>query len=546
MSAADAEGGATRFEAARAAVRQMIDGLGGGSMALILVGPQPQVLAPVTTSPEVLHEALAAARPAPTPGDWEAAVALAAGAVRAGAADESVVVFVTDGGLPDGLPPLPAEARYVPVGQSGDNLAVQALALRPGPVSGGGAAGPELFASVANYGAAERAVILSLTRNGQLFAAQELVVLPGQTASLVRSGLPAEPAVYEAYLSPLPGAPDVLDPLPLDDRAWAVYQPPSGGRALVVTPGNLFLDQVLLALAEPMGLRSFRLKAGEAIPPEPFDLYVLDGPISGTLPAGDLLIIDPPPGDNGLFSVGGIFTNTAEPRLATADPLAARLDWTGVDVLQARQVALPDWARPLVEVDGGPLVFAGETQGRRVAVFTFDLHDSDLPLQVAFPVLMANLLDYLAPAQAFSAPAGLRPGEALTIRPRGDDEAIAIVAPDGTRYGAPATEAGVVFAHTEQLGIYQVVSAQRFVGAFAVNLFDPAESAITPAAQIIIGRNEVPASARDAAGEYEIWPWLAAAALLVLLGEWWLYHRGTTLPAVAGWRGIFVRRETRT
>ena len=75
---------------------------------------------------------------------------------------------------------------------------------------------------------------------------------------------------------------------------------------------------------------------------------------------------------------------------------------------QANQVAVPDWARVLVEAQGGPLVFAGETGGRRVAVLTFDLHDSDLPLQVAFPVLMSNLLNYLAPAQPFSAPDGLR------------------------------------------------------------------------------------------------------------------------------------------
>src|SRR3990170_3237413 len=39
MNAADAPGGGTRFEAARAAVRQRIDGLGpDGNMSLILVG----------------------------------------------------------------------------------------------------------------------------------------------------------------------------------------------------------------------------------------------------------------------------------------------------------------------------------------------------------------------------------------------------------------------------------------------------------------------------------------------------------------------------
>jgi hypothetical protein len=89
MQAADVDGEATRFEQARAAVREMIDGLGsGGSMSLILVGHQPEVLAPATSNKDVLREALDRALPAEVPADWEAAAALAAGSVRAGSAEK--------------------------------------------------------------------------------------------------------------------------------------------------------------------------------------------------------------------------------------------------------------------------------------------------------------------------------------------------------------------------------------------------------------------------------------------------------------------------
>jgi hypothetical protein len=290
------------------------------------------------------------------------------------------------------------------------------------------------------------------------------------------------------------------------------------------------------------GLQPFRLLPGAELPEEPFDLYVLDSVTETVpLPAAELLWVNPI--SSTLFGVGEVFTNTKLVRVAADDPLAQYLDWDAVNILQARRVEVPDWARVLVEAEGGPLVFAGETGGRRVAVITFRLQDSDLPLQLAFPVLMSNLINYLAPARAFSAPDGLRPGETLLIKPRGGDSAIAIDAPDGQRYQASATEAGVLFASSDRLGVYTVVSNQAVLGRFAVNLFNPAESAIRPAPVIQVGRAEVSAARQAEIGQLEIWPWIAAAAFVLLCLEWWVFHRGATLPAVPGWRGFFRRRK---
>ncbi len=525
----------TRFEAARAAARGLIDGLGAdGQMTLILVGHQPEVLASSTSDKQVLRTALSQASVSQAAANWEAALALASGAVRAGRVDQSSVVIISDGGLPaEGLPPLPGEVRYVPIGLSADNLAVEALALRPG------SGGPELFAKVANYGDAERAVIISIYIGTQLYTAQQLTVPAGRTSDLVLTDLPSEPAIYQAKLSLPAGANrQELDSFPLDDTAWAVYQPPQTARVLLVSSEpNIFLEQLLASLP---GLQPSRLMSS-TLPTEPFDLYVFDGAFTATLPAKDLLLINP--GPNPLFEVGDVFTQTQLLNVATDDPLTQYVDWSSVHVLKARQVTLPPWARVLVQGEGGPLVFAGETGGRRVAVLTFDLHDSDLPLQVTYPILMSNLISYLAPGQAFSAPDGLHPGDTLTIKPGSGDSVVAIDDPQGTRYSAAAGPGGVVFADTHRVGVYTVVSNQAVLGSFAVNLFDPAESNIRPAPAIRLGRTDVPAAARSALGQFEIWPWLAAVALALLLVEWWLYHRGSTLPAASGWRGLFRRKK---
>ena len=54
--------------------------------------------------------------------------------------------------------------------------------------------------------------------------------------------------------------------------------------------------------------------------------------------------------------------------------------------------------RPVIAtVDGDPLLAAGRVNGRNLALLSFSLGESDLPLQVAFPLLISNLTDFLLP-----------------------------------------------------------------------------------------------------------------------------------------------------
>ncbi len=523
MSATDVA--PTRFAAAQAQVRELAQGLSAdGLLTVILVGRQPEVLSSATRDTAVVVAAVDVAKPQEGPVDWEAAFALAAGAARGSAAADTTIVILSDGGLPEGLAALPGQVRYVPIGSTeaagAENLGIDSFSLRAT------ATGPQLFVRVTNFGTQPQRAIVTVTSGGDLIVSEAIDVAPDRSASVSLEDLPDVPAAYEARLTAADtegGAPDAFA---LDDTAWAVYQPAAAGRTLVLTPGNLFLEQMLASLP---GVQAFRAAPGAPLPTDPFDLYVSDSISETVEPAGaELLIVNPI--STTLFSVGGTFTNTQLTRVAADDPLTRYLDWSQVSVLQARHVEVPDWARVLVDSEGGPLVFAGETGGRRVAVLTFRLQDSDLPLQLAFPVLMSNLMAYLAPAQAFSAPDGLLPGETLLIRPAGGDAAIAIDDPTGERFQAPATEAGVLFANTDRLGLYTVVSTQRTVGQFAVNLFDPGESTIAPAAQLTIGQSAVTATPANETGQLELWPWLAAIALLILLIEWYVYHRGTLPP----------------
>ena len=519
MLATDVE--PTRFDAAKAEVARLISDLGGDSqMTLIKVGQTPTVLAAATNDRTQLQRALDTAQPDPADAAWNAAFALATGAAQ-GFRDGRIVI-ISDGGLPNDLPPLPVESIYLPIGESGENLAITALATRETE------SGIQLFASVQNEGLIDRETLLSIDLDGTLFDSRRLTVPAGSSVNATWD-LPPGTATIRAYLGDNAG-----DFLPLDDVAWAVHEGGVSNRTLLVTEGNLFLEQVFTVLP---GIEAFKVPAGsDLLDPETFDydLVIFDGvALPEPPPAADMLIINPQAGgEGGLFSVTGAFSNTITTRLEES-PLLQFVDWSEVDVRQAQRVSAP-WAQTLVAAEGGPLLQIGEQNGYRIAIMTFDLRDSDLPLQIAFPILMANITGWLSPGRAFDAPTGLQPGDPVAVVPGASSTAVLVQKPDGSRWTAEVGEADLFFTETDTPGLYTVLlrdaAADRPAGSFAVNLFSPAESAIRPVASLQIGQTQVETEDEGDVGQRELWPWLLAIAVVVLIVEWWVHHRGTRWP----------------
>jgi len=525
MSTKDQSGGGTRFEAAKSAARQLVGDLSSNEvMTVIAAGPVPQVLTPPTSDAAALRDAINRAQPSEAPSDWGAALALAAASIAGH--DKTTLVVISDGGVPDDLPPLPAEIRYVRIGRASENLAISALATRAQGDQ------PELFAAVTNYGTQDADVILSVNVDGELQSADKLHVEAGKTADVTLTDLPADSHQIRAELTP-PVEGGVIDPLPLDDTAYAIYSPINSGRVLLVTDGNLFLEQIFASLPT---VQAFKLTPGDLPQGEHYDLVVYDRWLPNKLPDTNLLIIDPPATTN-LFTVGEKFENTGFLKQAD-DPILSFVDFSDVAIREAVRVETPGWGEALVEAEGGPLLIAGQTAGRRVAILTFDLHASNLPLKLSYPILMSNLIEWYAPARPFDAPPSLQPGNPVTIRPQAATTAYRITWPDGRQQTYPLGEIAPTFAATDLLGVYRVEllsgNLVTLTGDFAVNLFSPIESQIAPKDSITIGQAEVSDKPTDQNyGQRELWVWLAILALIVLVAEWWVYHRGSVLPGAS-------------
>ena len=319
----------SRFEQARRSVQALINGLSNNSaMTLILAAGSPQTLISAETDKSVLRQALDKAHVTQGHADWQAAFALAAGASRS-SQGKATVVIVSDGGLPeDGLPALPGDVRYVPIGESQNNLSISALALRPAQK------GPQLFAEASNYGESDRIVLLSIYFNNELISAKQLTLRAGSSESLTIANLSNASGVYKAQLSDPEQGNEPLDALTLDDQAFAVYQASSARRVLLVSQGNLFLEQLLASLPAVQPFRALPGADGKIqIPNDPFDLYIFDGALPEKLPEADILFVNPP--SNPFFAVGAPYREIQNVKV-NDHALTRFVDWSNVHILEAK------------------------------------------------------------------------------------------------------------------------------------------------------------------------------------------------------------------
>ncbi len=519
----------TRLEAARRQAMALIDQLpDNGRATIITIGGQME--APIASSSDrrELRRVIEQIQPSySNQSDLTQALTLAS--ALAAREPDSEVAIISDGNVkvPDGLR-VPARVRYFPIGRSSDNVAINAVALQPGAFE------QTLFVQATNYGDKQVTRRLSIYLDGQLDFAIDMTIEPGREQSLTQP-IPATVGVIEVRL-------DEGDALPVDDRAYAISPQRETVRVRLVSDGNRFLQTGLSLLPGlevvqvPTTTTTFSESAAE-IP-----LTIFDGTVPATLPPGNLLFIGPLQSTE-LFSITGEFDFPLVRPTALEDPILRNVRFTDVNILRAPRIVPGSWARVVVDSDGGPLLLAGEREGRRIVVLAFDLHLSDLPLNIAFPILLANLIEYLLPVSSLQ----LTTGQPIVAPVDSSIEEVRIIRPDGqvvsSRDGRVQIQANQTFyTDTDLPGIYTLeerrgnaVIANR---RFAVNLFAPNESRIAPQRDLTIpqlsGAQSTVARERD--GRQEIWRWLALTALIILLIEWLFYQRNALIILRERWR----------
>ncbi|TMD62334.1 MAG: VWA domain-containing protein [Chloroflexi bacterium] len=519
----------SRFEVAKSQVADLVDSLGPNDhLSLISMAHTPQVLIASSQDRGQIMVALQRARATNQGADLEQALSLAV-SLAAGHTNVQVLV-IGDGHVlsPDQTLVLPFPVSYFRIGTDAPNVALLALAARS--LQGNLVA----LAQVANYSREQRSIPVELYADGSLVSVQTITLGAGASGALQWGPLPPTARFLHAHILS-------QDALGVDHEAWAIVGGSMHGRVLLVTKGNGFL-QAALGLQPTIDLYKttpdkYVVNAGN------FDLTVFDGFVPATLPGGGVFFVNPPEGSYIFGKSGPEIRVSHIGASANGTSLLDNVDLSSIHVLRSSHLFTPAlWAQPVISTPETPLLIAGENDNRRISALSFDLHDSDLPLQPSFPILINNMVNWFLPPPV-AGDGQASPDLPVTVQAWPGADQVTITAPNQQAVTVAPPFPAAPFAQTNTIGIYQVVQqvhGQVKRGAFAVNLFDPQQSRLAPASRLPVahssdfspGNNAVPRVLR------EIWPWIAALLLLILCLEWWLFSRsyrqqGSAAPDVS-------------
>lgn len=494
---------AGRLEGAKAEAVDLASDVSEANLASVVeADADPRVLVAFSGDAEAVREAIRGLEAGGGREQMSDAIRLARG-LAAPDRETSVVVF-SDGG-PTPLPDEPVVgATHLRFDDLAPNLAITGFDAEP---SAEGAV--RAFLQIENFGPGPREQEVSIEVDGLPSGSVEMTV-PGLDAA--RRVVPLDAGAGSVVTARLVGADDSL---PLDDRSDLVIGGGEGRGVAILGEGSPFL--AALVGSTPGVTMTDDVESAT--------VQIIDG---GELPEIDkptwILRTERPP--DGL-ELTGLARNLAVTFQRPGDPVLDGVDLSDVAVAEAQSVDGLEWL-PLVSSGDVPLVLLGEVDGHRVVYTTFDLVHSNLPVQVAFPILGANLLGWLGG------------GEAGTVSTEPAGTPIALATPTGSRARVTmpsgeirdvAGDAGT-FVDTDVPGVYRVdyvtEDGSLTPGEVAVRRFAPSESE---------GASRDIAVAPGPSGEGEEghlireWaPWIIAVAVGLMAIEWWVGHQRPWWP----------------
>ena len=510
----------SRFRVAQARAAALVDEAGSGAEVMVIeAGAHPVVRVPFTRDHARARSGVWALEARDLPNRLDEAVRTALTLVPAG--DPRVRVQVlTDGAFDPALTQEFSDprVRWVAVGGGARNVAITGFAVRK---SYYGAYDYQAFVSLTNFADEPVRFPLTLTLDDRPLSDQSVALGPGVKRNVI------VPFSHQGG-GRLRVEAQAADDLAVDNTAVTILPAPAKLRVLLVSPGNLFLEKALRT--DPQVVLETRAPGDYAGGMLDADVVVLDGTAPPKIGPGRFVLVHALPGDVPIQALGQL----EEPTVLDWDrahPVMRFVDLSKVSIESALRVRPLAAGRTLLEAVGGPLIYLLEEPQRKVVFVGFDLFKTDLPLRVAFPLILANSLRWLHPVALEGADLTGATGHPILLPVEHGVDAATVRDPAGREWPVPVTRGAVSFAQTDRIGVYTLRAGARD-SAFAVNLADPGESDIRPRP---LPTTSAPSldGATTFTDQRPLWRVLVLLAILTLAFEGLLYARR---QAAGRWR----------
>jgi hypothetical protein len=508
--------GEERFAQARDLALDLVQHLHPKSeMAIIYANSHPTLKMPFTSDRTLLKQTLESLAATDEPGDLPKAVQLGRSLLRGDRTGEVLVISDdTDPQLSDLLAG-DKQVRTLHVTGGERNVGITKFEVRPRLNRPGDY---EILVNVANFSRQPESFDLALSLNWKTLQRMRYTFEAGERQSLIFPYTGAINGVAEAVL-------ELNDDLVADNRAATVLSDRPPVWILLVSRGNYFLESLLA------GHANASVNVVSSVSPSSFEqqvqgnhIVIFDGLPPPPLHVGNFLLINTT-APNLPIVVKGTADTPPVVDWDTTDPILRSVQLRDLQVRRAQVVEVGEGVKPLLYADGSPIISSYDTGRLRAVHLGFDLLDSDLPLRVAFPVLMSNILEWLSPQHGTFVSHQVQAGEPYLIELDGITTDVSVRKPSGDWIKVPVTENPLVFRETSQVGIYTVRVGKK-TQRFAVNLVSREESDILP--KPMEHKAESPfvtgASAQETV-KRPLWPYFVVLAFSLTLVEWYFWCR---------------------
>jgi len=507
-----------RFDQARAEALKLVEDLPKGSKMMVLeAGSKPMIKSPFSDDKTALKRMVLGIQPQDVPGRMDKAIYLALSFMDPESNDQ--VLLITDGSGFDFKKYARIHQKVRPILVEGGtkNIGITRFKFRQEIDS------PESFEimlEVKNFNPHPVLCPLEITLEGETIV-EKTFGLRAQEKKLL----------IFPYKGPVSGRAratlDLEDDFPVDNEAFAVLNTSRDIWVLLVTEGNYFLEKLLQAFPH------FMVNSVKEIMPDSWeeqttghDIVILDRIRPPSTVKGNFLLIESLSPTIPIVKTGHI----EGPEILDWDrnnPLLANLDLNGLSIERANQVKVDVPLRPLVESHDTGLMYAYEENGLRAVYLGFDLTRSDLPLRVAFPVMMGNIFEWLQPRKLLFSSSQIEAGRPFPIYLGPQTKALSIAPPFSTWEAYRPQSNPFNYVKTDKVGIYTVAEGERWEH-FAVNLVNESESNIqTPHFDPGDRGGFSQSGPEPAEEEVPLWIFFLCAAAVALILEWyfWLKSR---------------------
>jgi hypothetical protein len=316
---------------------------------------------------------------------------------------------------------------------------------------------------------------------------------------------------------------EIDDDFSIDNHAYLSLSASKDIWVLLVSKGNYFLEKLLEAYP------NFKVNRVKEIIPSSWsaqtlrhDIVIVDRMDFPRTDKGNFLLIDS-------YSPSIPISKTGHLRSPSnldwnpKSPLMVNVNLGTLIIEQAAKLETAKHLQPVLESAQTGLMYAYEKGGLRAVIMGFDLSQSDLPLKVAFPVMMSNIINWLNPHRLEFSTLHTRAGEPFDIYLKPQTSTFYTRAPQEKWERHRTSTNPFRYTRTPKVGIYTISESdkQRY---FTVNLADEIESDI--AASLIQPPDEKTDGtmvAEEISVQQPLWMVLILLGLGMLLLEWYFW-----------------------